>query len=76
LRSTIIVMSKRKILISFGDKVRELRKAKGLSQEELSYKADLHRTYIGMIERAEKNITLTNIEKIAKALDVDIKNLF
>jgi len=70
------VMSKRKILISFGDKVRELRKAKGLSQEELSYKADLHRTYIGMIERAEKNITLTNIEKIAKALDVDIKNLF
>ena len=69
-------MSKRKILISFGDKVRELRKEKGLSQEELSYKEDLHRTYIGMIERAEKNITLTNIEKIAKALDVDIKNLF
>lgn len=69
-------MNKRKILISFGDKVRELRKEKGLSQEELSYKADLHRTYIGMIERAEKNITLSNIEKIAKALDVDIKNLF
>jgi transcriptional regulator with XRE-family HTH domain len=70
------MMSKRKILISFGDKVRELRKEKGLSQEELSYKADLHRTYIGMIERAEKNITLTNIEKIAKALEVDIKKLF
>lgn len=69
-------MSKRKILIAFGDRVRELRKDKGLSQEELSYKADLHRTYIGMIERAEKNITLTNIEKIAKALDVDIKKLF
>jgi transcriptional regulator with XRE-family HTH domain len=69
-------MSKRKILIAFGDKVRELRKEKGLSQEELSYKADLHRTYIGMIERAEKNITLTNIEKIAKALDVDINKLF
>jgi transcriptional regulator with XRE-family HTH domain len=69
-------MSKRKILIAFGDRVRELRKEKGLSQEELSYKTDLHRTYIGMIERAEKNITLTNIEKIAKALDVDIKKLF
>ena len=69
-------MSKRKILIAFGDRVRELRKEKGISQEELSYKADLHRTYIGMIERAEKNITLTNIEKIAKALDVDIKKLF
>ena len=68
--------SKKKILISFGEKVRELRKAKGLSQEELSFKADLHRTYIGMIERAEKNITLTNIEKIAKALSVETKTLF
>jgi len=69
-------MSKKKILIGFGVKVREIRKEKGLSQEELSFKADLHRTYIGMIERAEKNITLTNIEKIAKALGVDIKKLF
>jgi transcriptional regulator with XRE-family HTH domain len=69
-------MGKKKILVAFGDKVRELRKQKGISQEELSYKADLHRTYIGMIERAEKNLTLTNIEKIAKALDVDIKSLF
>lgn len=63
-------MTKKKILIAFGDRVRELRKERGLSQEELSFKADLHRTYIGMIERAEKNITLTNIEKISKALDV------
>lgn len=69
-------MDKKKILIAFGEKVRELRKEKGLSQEELSFKSDLHRTYIGMIERAEKNITLTNIEKIAKALDVDIKKFF
>ena len=69
-------MGKKKILVAFGDKVRKLRKEKGISQEELSYKADLHRTYIGMIERAEKNLTLTNIEKIAKALDVDIKSLF
>lgn len=69
-------MSRKKILIAFGDRVRQLRKEKGLSQEELSYKADLHRTYIGMIERAEKNITLSNIEKISKALDVDIKKLF
>lgn len=69
-------MTKKKILIVFGDKVRELRKEKGLSQEELSFKADLHRTYIGMIERAEKNITLANIEKIANALNVNIKELF
>jgi transcriptional regulator with XRE-family HTH domain len=69
-------MSKKNILIAFGEKVRELRKEKGLSQEDLSFRADLHRTYIGMIERAEKNITLINIEKIAKALNVDIKELF
>ena len=69
-------MESREILIKFGHRVRQLRKEKNLSQEELSFKADLHRTYIGMIERAEKNITLVNIEKIAKALNVDIKELF
>lgn len=69
-------MTKKKILISFGEKVRELRKASGMSQEELSFKADLHRTYIGMIERAEKNITLINLDKIAKALEVTISQLF
>ena len=55
--------SKQIILIEFGDKVREFRKEKGYSQEELAYRSGLHRTYIGMIERAEKNITLINIEK-------------
>ena len=68
--------SKEKILINFGKKVREIRKSKGLSQEQLAFKADLHRTYIGMIERAEKNITLINIEKIAKGLEVNIIDLF
>lgn len=63
------------ILIKFGKNVRELRKTKGISQEELAYKANLHRTYIGMIERAEKNITLLNIEKIANALEVSINDL-
>lgn len=67
--------SKQKILIKFGEKVRLIRKEKDLSQEELAHKADLHRTYIGMIERAEKNITLVNIEKIANALEVNIKEL-
>lgn len=70
------MVSKKEILIKFGEKVREIRKEKGLSQEELSFKADLHRTYIGMIERAEKNITLVNIEKIANALEVSINDLF
>ena len=66
---------KREILIKFGEKVREIRKEKGLSQEQLSFKADLHRTYIGMIERAEKNITLVNIEKISKALELKVTDL-
>jgi len=56
------------ILEKFGKKVREERLNQGLSQEELAAKAGVHRTYIGMIERAEKNITLESIEKIAKAL--------
>lgn len=64
------------ILIEFGKNVRELRKSKGLSQEELAFRAVLHRTYIGMIERAEKNITLLNIQKIANALDTSIADLF
>lgn len=68
-------MDSENVLITFGNKVREIRKDKNISQEELAFKANLHRTYIGMIERAEKNITLINIEKIAKALEVDIKKL-
>lgn len=68
--------AKKEILVRFGMKVREIRKMRGLSQEELSFKANLHRTYIGMIERAEKNITLVNISKIADALEVSISDLF
>ena len=67
---------KNEILVKFGHKIRDLRKKAGLSQEDLAEKADVHRTYIGMIERAEKNITLINIEKMAKALDLDIKDIF
>lgn len=70
------MQSKSEILQKFGDRVRKLRKEKGLSQEELAFKADLHRTYIGMIERAEKNITLINIQKIALALNVELIKLF
>ena len=70
------MIPKNKILITFGERVREIRREKGLSQEELSFKAGLHRTYIGMIERAEKNITLHKIEKMANALEVNINDLF
>jgi transcriptional regulator with XRE-family HTH domain len=67
---------KSEISIKFGEKVRELRVKQQFSQEKLAEIADVHRTYIGMIERAEKNITLVNIEKIAKALNVSISSMF
>ncbi len=69
-------MEKEPILLQFGKQVQELRKARNLSQEQLAELAGVHRTYIGMIERAEKNITLCNIERIATALEVNIKDLF
>ena len=69
------VNSKKSVLIKFGAMVREERLKRKLSQEALAEKADLHRTYIGMIERGEKNITLGNIIKIATALDVSVSDL-
>lgn len=59
----------------FGDKLRELRKQKGLSQEDLAFKSGLHRTYISDIERGSRNVSLKNIEKIAKALGISPKSL-
>ena len=67
---------KKSILVKFGKKIREVRVKRGLSQEALADIASVHRTYIGMIERAEKNITLLNIQKLSKALKIDIKELF
>ncbi|GGC82406.1 hypothetical protein GCM10011508_07170 [Flavobacterium lutivivi] len=75
LHTEISNMSKKTISIKFGEKVRELRVSKNLSQEQLADLANVHRTYIGMVERAEKNITLVNIEKISKALNVNIIEL-
>ncbi len=72
---TIVSNMKKAVLVKFGNKVREQRLLLGLSQEELAGRAGVHRTYIGMIERAEKNITLANIEKIAKALNFPMGNL-
>jgi transcriptional regulator with XRE-family HTH domain len=71
-------MSNAKLSIQkqFGKKVRELRAERGYSQEGFAFECNLHRTYIGCIERGEKNITIVNIEKIAKALNVKISQLF
>ena len=56
------------ILKHFGERVRDIRKTQGLSQEKLAEKANLHNTYIGGVERGERNLSLKNIEKIARAL--------
>ena len=59
----------------FGEKVRELRRVRGLSQEELAFRAGIHRNYLGGIERGERNPALDNIVAIAKALGVDPSEL-
>lgn len=64
------------LLIKFGNKVKAERQKRQLSQEQFAEKAGVHRTYIGMIERAEKNITLSNIAKIAAAFEMNIEELF
>ena len=70
-------MSNNDILKKFGKRVLKLRLQKGItSQMALALKAKLDRTYIGGVERGERNIALKNIEKIARALDTSIKELF
>ena len=60
----------------FGNRIRELRAMQGLSQEVLAQKAGLHRTYIGGIERGERNVSLENIQKLASALNYTMAQLF
>ena len=60
------------ILLNFGLRVQKLRKSKNLSQEQFADICELHRTYVGMIERGEKNIGLCNLEIISKFLDLKI----
>lgn len=64
-----------KILHEFSKNVRHIRESLGMSQEKLAEKADLHRTYIGSIERSEKIPSLITIVKISKALHVNISQL-
>jgi transcriptional regulator with XRE-family HTH domain len=64
------------VLIRFGKKVRELRTNQKLSQVALAEKSGLHANYIGMVERGERNPSLINIDKLAKALNVSLSELF
>ncbi len=69
-------MAKRRdILKRFGARVRELRLEMGLSQEKFAAKCGLDRTYLGSVERGERNIAIRNIERISKALGVSISVL-
>lgn len=61
--------SEQEVLREFGKRVRSAREARGWSQEDLAAEADLDRTYVGAIERGERNLALLNINKLAKALD-------
>lgn len=66
---------KKKALLKFGKHIRDIRKARDLSQEKLAEKMGVHRTYIGMIERGEKNPTYITILRLACALKVSISEL-
>lgn len=63
------------IVIKLGKKIRKIREKKRMSQEGLAFEANLHRTYISDIERGLRNVSIKNIEKIAKALGVPLREL-
>lgn len=69
-------MRREDLRAQFGRRVRELRLAKGLSQEELAEVSGLHRNYIGGIERGERNVALLNIGRLAAALGTNLVELF
>jgi transcriptional regulator with XRE-family HTH domain len=63
------------ILERFGERVRQLRRERGWSQEDFAFKCGLDRTYVGGIERGERNVALRNIARMAAALDVTVSHL-
>jgi len=65
----------RNILEKFGERLQKIRKEQGISQEQLAAKLSMHRTYVGMIERGERNPTIRTLYKVAKALKVDSSKL-
>jgi transcriptional regulator with XRE-family HTH domain len=72
----MIAMRKRSnVLTRFGARVRHLRKQKGYSQEAFADRCGLDRSYVGGIERGERNVALRNVERIARALGISISDL-
>lgn len=68
--------NQQQILRMIGNNIRHYRVKKGLSQEKLAFECDLHRTYIGAVERGERNITIVNLIKIKDELGVKLKDLY
>ncbi len=68
-------MPDEQLLKAFGQQIRQLRTARGLSQEQLAEQTGFHRTYIGMIERGERNLSLTNVGIFAKTFELSISDL-
>ncbi|NJL74839.1 MAG: helix-turn-helix transcriptional regulator [Saprospiraceae bacterium] len=64
------------VKIKIGQRIKQLREAAGMSQKDLAYTADLDRSYIASVENGQRNISIVNIEKIAKALGVTLKVFF
>ena len=64
------------LIEEFGKRIRQLRTERNLSQEELSFQTGFHRTYIGMVERGERNISLSNIAVFAKTFEISVSELF
>lgn len=64
------------IQVKFGQKLKELRLKKGLTQEKLAHLAEIDRTYLPGIEKGERNVSLSVIEKLSKALNIEIKDFF
>jgi len=64
------------VRVLVGERIRSLRKERGWSQEELGEKADLHHTYVGAVERGEKNASIDTLDKIADALGIEMVDLF
>ncbi|MCY9670672.1 helix-turn-helix domain-containing protein [Paenibacillus alginolyticus] len=69
-------MKDNSILPMVGKRIRQIRKLKGFTQEELGEKCGFHFSYIGGVERAEKNISLINVQKLADALEVPVQEFF
>lgn len=64
------------VKLKIGQRIKELREISNMSQKDLSYIADLDRSYIASIENGQRNVSIVNIEKIAKALKVTLKDFF